>query len=69
MLDQSVLIGRGLIRRTAIETLHRQARDGQALPPLLYDMLALDIGIRSMTATARATAERTSPCAPSMPSC
>lgn len=66
MLDRSVLIAHGLVRRTAIETLHRRAHDGHALPPLIYDMLALDIGIRSMT-TAPAATGRDIRCAPSMP--
>lgn len=48
MLERSVLIEHGLVRQNAIENLHRMARDGQALSPLVYDMLALDIGIRSM---------------------
>jgi hypothetical protein len=61
MLEHSVLIDRGFVRRAAVEHLHRRARDGGTTPPLVYDMLALDIGIRSMcTAT---TAGREGSCA------
>jgi hypothetical protein len=65
MLERSVLIDRGFVRRTAIEHLHRRARDGGTMPPLVYDMLTLHIGIRSMcTAT---TAGREGSCASSTP--
>lgn len=65
MLERSVLIDRGFVRRTAVEHLHRRARDGGIIPPLVYDMLALDIGIRSMcTAT---TAGRKGSCESSTP--
>jgi asparagine synthase (glutamine-hydrolysing) len=69
MLDHSVLIARGFVRRAAVETLYRHARDGRALPPLIYDMLALDIGIRSMITTVptiHATREEPG-CIPSTP--
>jgi hypothetical protein len=49
MLDHSVLIEHGFVRRSTVQTLHRHAHDGRALPVLLYDMLALDIGLRSLT--------------------
>lgn len=67
MLDDSVLIASGFVRRAAVETPHRQANDGHALPPLLYDMLALDIGVRSMTTMSPVAAEGNLLCAPSMP--
>jgi hypothetical protein len=54
LLERSVLIDRGFVRRTAVEHLHRRARDGGSMPALVYDMLALDIGIRSMSAAATA---------------
>jgi asparagine synthase (glutamine-hydrolysing) len=50
MLDRSVLTAQGFVRRTAVERLYRRARDGRSLSPLVYDMLSLDIGIRSMCA-------------------
>lgn len=64
MLDHSPLIDGGFIRQPVIESLHRQARAGHPPPPLLYDTLALDIGIRSMTAD---TVERRNTCTPSTP--
>jgi asparagine synthase (glutamine-hydrolysing) len=57
MLERSLLIDRGFVRRTAVEHLHRRARDGGMMPPLVYDMLALDIGIRSMCTDATAGRE------------
>jgi asparagine synthetase B (glutamine-hydrolysing) len=65
MLERSVLIDCGFVRRTAVEHLHRRARDGGTMPPLVYDMLALDIGIRSMCTAA--TAGREASCASSTP--
>lgn len=50
MLEQSALTAEGFVRRTAVERLYRRARDGRSLSPLVYDMLSLDIGIRSMCA-------------------
>jgi asparagine synthase (glutamine-hydrolysing) len=63
MLERSVLIDRGFVRRTAIEHLHGRARDGGTMPPLVYDMLALDTGIRSMCTAA--TKGREAACASS----
>jgi asparagine synthase (glutamine-hydrolysing) len=65
MLERSVLIDRGFVRRSAVEHLHRRARCGGTMPPLVYDMLALDIGIRSMCDAA--TAGRETSCASSTP--
>lgn len=50
MLERSVLTAQGFVRRDAVERLYRRARDGRSLSPLVYDMLSLDIGIRSMCA-------------------
>jgi asparagine synthase (glutamine-hydrolysing) len=66
MLDHSVLIADGFVRRSAVEDLYRRARIGRLLPPLVYDMLALDIGIRSMCTSA--TRRRGTSCASSTPS-
>lgn len=51
MLGHSVLIDHGFVRRTSVEHLLRRALDSGTMPPLVYDMLALEIGIRSMCAT------------------
>ncbi|MGH3615163.1 MAG: asparagine synthase-related protein [Pseudonocardia sp.] len=50
LLDHSVLISQGYVRRYAVERLYRRASGGHTVPPLVYDMLALDIGIHSMCA-------------------
>lgn len=50
MLERSLLTAQGFVRRDAVERLYRRARDGRSLSPLVYDMLSLDIGIRSMCA-------------------
>jgi hypothetical protein len=60
MLDHSVLIAHGFVRRDAVEDLYRKAHIGRLVPTLVYDMLAVDIGIRSMCAAA--TTRRESPC-------
>jgi asparagine synthetase B (glutamine-hydrolysing) len=65
MLERSVLIAHGFIRRATVERLCRRAGDGGTMPPLVYDMLALAIGIRSMC-TASAGGGRKS-CASSTP--
>jgi hypothetical protein len=65
MLERSVLVAHGFVHREAVDELYRQAREGRALPPLLYDMLALDIGIRSMCAAGNAG--KGNPCASSTP--
>jgi asparagine synthetase B (glutamine-hydrolysing) len=58
MLERSVLIAQGFVCRGAVHHLYRRALDGHSPAPLVYDMLALDIGIRSMC-TAATRGERT----------
>ncbi|TQM10190.1 asparagine synthase (glutamine-hydrolysing) [Pseudonocardia kunmingensis] len=65
MLDQSPLIEHDLVRRDKVEQLWCHVRQQRPLPPLVFDMLALDIAIRSMTATTTATPSIEEPCVPS----
>lgn len=57
MLEHSPLLDQGLVSRNAVDRLRRHARWGRPLPPTVFDMLTLDIGIRSMM-TAAATRSR-----------
>lgn len=52
MLERSALIAHGFVRRNAVERLYLRARAGKATPTMVYDMLALHLGIHSMCTTA-----------------
>jgi asparagine synthase (glutamine-hydrolysing) len=52
MLERSALIAHGFVRRNAVEHLYLRARAGHAPPTLVYDMLALHIGVHSMCTAA-----------------
>lgn len=49
MLAESVLVDLGFVNPDSLTGLLRHLRRGDPAPPLLYDMLAVEIGLRSMT--------------------
>lgn len=49
MLAESTLIDLGFVNPDSLTALLRHLRRGNAAPPLLYDMLAVEVGLRSMT--------------------
>lgn len=54
MLRESILIDLGYVNPYGLaDTLELAERGRRALPPLLYDTLAVELGLRSMTISAR----------------
>ncbi|WP_156993442.1 hypothetical protein [Pseudonocardia acaciae] len=49
MLAESVLVDLGFVNPDSLTTTLRRLRRGSPAPPLLYDMLAVEVGLRSMT--------------------
>lgn len=49
MLAESILVDLGFVNPDSLTTIRRRLRRGAASPPLLYDMLAVEVGLRSMT--------------------
>lgn len=60
MLERPTLIAYGFIRRNAVERLYLRARAGHAPPTLVYDMLALHLGVHSMCTAANPSGRGTS---------
>lgn len=53
MLKESILIDLGYVNPYGIARVLDLAGRGQPLPPLLYDTLAVELGLRSMTVSER----------------
>jgi hypothetical protein len=49
MLAESILVDLGFVNPDSLTTILRSLRRGEPAPPLLYDMLTIEIGLRSMT--------------------
>jgi hypothetical protein len=59
MLADSILVDLGFVNPDSLTTIRSHLRPGGSLPPLLYDMLAVEVGLRSMTTSQTDTLDTT----------